>query len=109
MNTSQQPASLSTYWSQQVQSWKKTNQSQSDYCRAHDLSYHRFTYWRRKLSGQASRTRTAVQRSAFVPVKPHDSSVDTEGLTAILPNGVVLRGITERHLAVAKQLLGLLP
>ncbi len=108
MNTDKQAESLATYWSQQVQSWKKTNQSQSDYCRTHDLNYHRFTYWRRKLSGQAHRSQAAVQRSAFVPVKPY-SSVSPEGLTAILPNGVVLQGITERHLSVAKQLLGLLP
>jgi hypothetical protein len=108
MNTDQQAESLTTYWSQQIQSWQKTNQSQSDYCRNHDLNYHRFTYWRRKLSGQARPPQTAVQRSAFVPVKP-SPSVDTEGLTAILPNGVVLQGITERHLAVARQLLGLLP
>ena len=108
MNTTQQSESLSTYWSQQIQNWQKTNQSQSDYCRNHDLNYHRFTYWRRKLSGHVSRTQTTLQRSAFVPVKPC-ASVGTEGLTAILPNGVILQGITERHLFVAKQLLGLLP
>ncbi len=108
MNTDQQTKSLSTYWSQQIQSWQKTNQSQSDYCRTHNLNYHRFTYWRRKFSGLARRNQTTVQRSAFVPVKS-SPSVDTEGLTAILPNGVVLQGITERHLAVARQLLGLLP
>lgn len=107
MNPAQPTESLSTYWSQHIQSWQKTNQNQSAYCRAHELNYHRFTYWRRKLSGQVRRTQPTVQRPAFVPVKP--CSIADEGLTAILPNGVVLQGITERHLSVARQLLGLLP
>ncbi len=40
---------LAGYWQDQVNSWRKSGRSQASFCNAHDLSYHRFTYWRRKF------------------------------------------------------------
>lgn len=108
MSTTKQTESLSTLWASHIQSWQKTQQSQSAYCRDHDLNYHRFTYWRRKLVNQASLARKPAQRSGFIPVEPC-SSVAAQNLTATLPNGVLLQGITASNLTVVKQLLGLLP
>jgi len=108
MSTTKQTESLSTLWANHIQSWQKTQQSQSAYCRDHDLNYHRFTYWRRKLVNQASLARHPAQRSGFIPVEPC-SSVAAQNLTATLPNGVLLQGITASNLTVVKQLLGLLP
>jgi len=108
MSTTKQTESLSTLWASHIQSWQKTQQSQSAYCRDHDLNYHRFTYWRRKLVNQASLARHPAQRSGFIPVEPC-SSVAAQNLTATLPNGVLLQGITASNLTVVKQLLGLLP
>lgn len=36
-------------WSSHVEGWKRSGLSQVDYCRQHDLSRHRFTYWKCKL------------------------------------------------------------
>ena len=108
MSTTKQTESLSTLWASHIQSWQKTQQSQSAYCRDHDLNYHRFTYWHRKLVNQASLARHPAQRSGFIPVEPC-SSVAAQNLTATLPNGVLLQGITASNLTVVKQLLGLLP
>ena len=106
MKTIKPAASLSDYWDQHIQRWGQTDTSQSSYCRTHDLNYHRFTYWRRKLITLRSSTRQAVQRSNFVPVKTASALVSSN-LTATLPNGVILQGITTDNLSVVKQLLGL--
>jgi hypothetical protein len=108
MNNKEAPESRTVLWGRHIQDWQKTEQSQSAYCRDLDLNYHRFTYWRRKFANQSSPAQHSVQRSGFIPVKPC-SSVDAQGLTATLPNGVLLQGITISNLQVVKQLLGLLP
>ena len=108
MKTNKPSESLSDYWRHHIQRWQKTDQNQSAYCRAHDLNYHRFTYWRRKLIASSVDTRQVVLRSGFVPVKAA-SSVVSSSLTATLPNGVVLQGISTDNLSVVKQLLGLQP
>ena len=105
MSTEKQVEPLADYWSKHIQNWQRTEQSQSAYCKAHDLNYHRFTYWRRKL---ASKDQSSALRSGFVPVKPCPS-ITPSGLTATLPNGVLLEGITDSNLSVVKQLLGLQP
>ncbi len=105
MNTKNTSESLSDYWRQHIQSWQLTDETQSRYCRTHNLNYHRFTYWRRKHKTSGKGTKQAVIRSGFVPVKP--ASQVFPSLTATLPNGVVLQGIATDNLAVVKQLLGL--
>ncbi len=105
MKTIKQSESLSDYWHHHIQSWQQTDTNQSSYCRAHDLNYHRFTYWRRKLNAPRSDIRQAVLRSGFVPVKAVSQVSST--LTATLPNGVILQGIAADNLSVVKQLLGL--
>ena len=106
MKTIKTADSLSDYWLHHIQRWQQTDTNQSSYCRAHDLNYHRFTYWRRKLIASESDTRQDVLRSGFVPVKAVPP-VAPSNLTATLPNGVVLQGIAEDNLSVVKQLLGL--
>ena len=106
MKTNKPAESLSDYWGQHIQSWGQTDTSQSSYCRTHELNYHRFTYWRRKLIAPRSSTRQSVQRSNFVPVNTASSLVSSS-LTATLPNGVILQGIAAENLSVVKQLLGL--
>ena len=113
MKTIKPAESLSDYWRHHIQRWQQTDQNQSIYCRvnvrpeyANELNYHRFTYWRRKLIAPRSSTRQAVQRSNFVPVKAAPALVSSN-LTATLPNGVILQGITTDNLSVVKQLLGL--
>ena len=98
--------SLSDYWRHHIQAWQQTDKTQSSYCRAHDLNYHRFTYWRRKLLAPDTSSRQVVPRSSFVPVKSVSPGVCSH-LTATLPNGVILQGIATENLFLVKQLLGL--
>jgi hypothetical protein len=104
MNTVKPSKPLSDFWNQQITKWQQTDQSQIGYCRAHDLDYHRFTYWRRKFASLMKKNEIAV-RSSFVPVKA--CSTKSSELTATLPNGVILGGIATDNLSIVKQLLGL--
>lgn len=37
------------FWKQCIEDWKSSDLTQVDYCRRHDLLYHRFVYWKRKF------------------------------------------------------------
>jgi hypothetical protein len=99
--------SLSTAWKAHIQDWQATKQSQSPYCKAHDLNYHCFIYWRRKLAGPARAKTMSIRSSAFAPVQS-SSIIVVEDLRLTLPNGTTLQGITSSNLPVVQQLLSLL-
>jgi hypothetical protein len=107
MNNEKQPESLSTLWEERIKSWHKTDLNQSVYCHQHNLNYHRFTYWRRKLAGQTTKKRKIVQHSAFVSVKTR-TPLTIPDLSLTLSNGAIVQGITSSNLLVVKQLLILL-
>ncbi len=88
---------LAEYWQGQINSWRTSGESQASFCKAHDLSYHRFTYWRRKFDEQ----HTAPGGFALVKYQ----SAGTSHLSVALPNGLVIQGIAADNLAVARQLL----
>jgi hypothetical protein len=88
---------LAEYWQGQINSWRTCRESQASFCKAHDLSYHRFTYWRRKLDERHTKSR------GFALVKYR--SEGTSNLSVALPNGLVVQGIAADNLAVARQLL----
>lgn len=39
-----------THWHQWITRWQQSGQNQAAFCEAHDLVYHQFIYWRRKLA-----------------------------------------------------------
>ena len=81
----------------------QTEQSQKEFCQAHDLPYHRFVYWRKKFEGVARRPGRVQLRAGFTAVV-REAPFDT-GLTLSLPNGVVVRGICGANVVVVRQLL----
>lgn len=38
------------FWQEHLDAWKAGGQNQSAYCRRHQLSFHSFRYWKKKLS-----------------------------------------------------------
>ncbi len=50
------------YWQNHITCWKQSDQTQKDYCRAHDLAVATFSYWKRKL------TQTNGGQSHFFPL-----------------------------------------
>jgi hypothetical protein len=88
---------LAMYWQDHINSWRTSGESQASFCKAHNLSYHRFTYWRRKFDGRPA------ESGGFALVK-YQSTV-TSHLSVALPNGLVVQGIAANNLGLARQLL----
>ena len=94
---------LTTYWREQIDAWQASGESQQAFCQQHELSYHRFLYWRRKLVAQKAEPGKGY--SALVPVR-HQPTCSETTLSLVLPSGIELRGIALDNLAVVRQLLG---
>jgi hypothetical protein len=88
---------LAGYWQGQINSWRTSGKSQASFCNLQDLSYHRFTYWRRKFDERHAKS------SGFALVKYR--SEGTSNLSVALPNGLVVQGIATDNLELARQLL----
>ena len=52
MATKAQSAALAEHWRHHIDAWKTSGLSQSEFCSANELSYHRFCYWQRKFHRQ---------------------------------------------------------
>ncbi len=97
MPSSSETEGLAEYWQGQINCWRTSGETQSAFCKTHELSYHRFTYWRRKFDERHTESR------GFALVKYQ--SAGTSNLSVALPNGLVVQGIVADNLGVARQLL----
>ena len=102
MNDSETPDTREQYWRAQIDAWQASGQSQQAFCKANDLNYPRFGYWLRKFRHQGVVAATPRRASGFVPVV---ASPSDDGLSLHLPNGVELRGVSEKNLHIVEQLL----
>jgi hypothetical protein len=48
-------------WNAHINDWQASRLSQAEYCRRHELKFHRFVYWRRKLASKAAIPISLVQ------------------------------------------------
>ena len=44
MSSKAESEALTRYWQQQIEAWQSSGQTQQAYCKANELSYHRFGY-----------------------------------------------------------------
>jgi hypothetical protein len=98
---------LSQQWRKQIEDWRNSGLSQQAFCRNRGLSYHKFHYWRKKLTGELVNkpvNKTPSRSSALVPVT-YQSPSPTDSLSVHLPNGVCLRGISGDNLLLVERLL----
>ena len=100
MATKEQSAVLAEHWRQHIEAWKASGQSQSEFCRANELSYHRFGYWQRKLRPEAQ----PDARGGFATVSRSPEPASGE-LSIRLPSGLVVQGITAGNLPLVCLLL----
>jgi hypothetical protein len=57
------------FWKQHIEAWQSSSQTQTEYCRQHDLSYDRFVYWKRKFKRDAKPSFIEVKLSPVTPPK----------------------------------------
>ena len=83
---------LTKSWQERIDSWSKSGQSKSAYCKSHDVNYHQMIYWSNKLSPADGSS------SGFVAVSVPSISAAT-GLSLRLPNGIEILGVEEHRIA----------
>ena len=88
---------LAEYWQGQINLWRTSGESQMSFCKAHELSYHRFTYWRRKFEDRHD------EPGEFALVQCQSAVASC--LSVALPNGLVIQGIGADNLRLARELL----
>lgn len=95
-----------THWQAHIEAWQQTPQSQAAYCRAHQLSQHQFSYWKRKLQSGVVEQHEVTCGFAVAQFETHRTAYS--GLCVSLPNGAQLSEIDGANVHVALQLLAAL-
>ena len=78
-------------WQQRIADWQASGLSGAAYCKQESLVYHRFVYWRQKLTGREEPSKPVQTRSGFARVAPVANA--GAGLTVSLPGGVSITGL----------------
>jgi len=69
-----------------IEQWKSGNNSQSSFCREHQINYHTFQYWFKVYCNKESDT--AVNQAGFIAVNPYDSESFRDNFAEfVLPDG----------------------
>jgi len=104
MATQAESEQLRQLWQERITQWEQTSQSQKAFCDAHDLDYHQFGYWRRRLVvlNQPSDNKNNTAGFAQVVVSPATLS---SSLSVALPNGIRLEGVAANNLPMVYQLI----
>ncbi len=100
MATKEQSVVLAEHWRHHIDAWRASGQSQSAFCKANGLNYHRFCYWRRKFPQPPPRT----ARGGFAAVSRSPEPAGC-GLSIALRGGLVVQGITAANLPLVSRLL----
>lgn len=103
--TKQEQQQLREYWHEHITACQASNLSGANYCKEHNLIYHRFVYWRQKFSS-SSQSASPVKTGGFVRLAPGSTAVD--GLTLALPNGLEVRGISHANVDLISRLMSTL-
>jgi len=92
-------------WRARIEAYQVSGLSGSQFCQAHDLIYHQFVYWRRKLfkAEQIVRRRDPATVSGFTQVVVEQSP--RAALTLQLPCGLSIQGISHQNLDLVHALL----
>ena len=94
------------YWQQQLDDWRRSGLSGAAFCKRQTLSYHRFTYWRHKLTGSAKEAETEGRSGAgFARVTQISASPHANQLTLTLPGGMAITGLHADNVSLLTAIL----
>lgn len=68
-----------------VEAFHQSGMTQKDFAASHDMGFHKFNYWVRKLRDEA------LHKNGFVKVKPSVSPSGSDFVEISYPNGVVIK------------------
>lgn len=84
-----------SYWQQQIDRSQAEGLSGAAYCKLHQISYHKFVYWRAKLREGGSPSAVV---GGFVKVVP--THLSSAKLTLLLPGGLSITGFDAGNIAL---------
>lgn len=91
-------------WQETIAEWQDSGLSGAAFCKQHSLVYHRFVYWRRKLSVRPEQESVARSGSGFARVVSLPTP-SLEGITVSLPGGVSITGLHAGNVALLGTIL----
>ena len=89
------------FWSEKVAAWQASGLSGQAFCQQHQLTYHQFSYWRRKFQDQQQ----DQAPSGFARVVPAGASAPSAGLTVSLPSGLAISGIDAGNIGLVGEIV----
>ncbi|PIR38156.1 MAG: hypothetical protein COV35_07040 [Alphaproteobacteria bacterium CG11_big_fil_rev_8_21_14_0_20_39_49] len=90
-------------WSAHYEAWSMSGESQSSYCKRHDLKYATFCYWRTQL-----KCHSAQAKSNFETLDVKSTPQVLPGIRIHLPNGIQLSMPLSPDLSTLRSVLELL-
>lgn len=104
MKSNETPDTQSPDWPKLLAAWKRSALSGAEFCKQHNLTYHQFVYWKRKLSKPLSSSASPKQ-NAFIKVNSQPVTAAVKGLTITLPGGILIEGVNESNVSVLRGIL----
>jgi hypothetical protein len=86
------------FWQQHLFDWQGSGLSGAAFCLRQNLSYHQFTYWRRKLAEGSASKAVGFARATVM----HVASME---LTLTLPGGMAITGLHAGNVALLGAIL----
>ena len=83
------------FWQQQITLCQQSGLSAAAFCKQHELAYHQFGYWRRKLKQNHDQKKIPTEPLVgFARVMSTSSPASSSGELAItLPSGIQITGL----------------
>ena len=103
METTTEQTNRHDFWQGYIAAWKQSGLSGAKFCKAKELNYSQFVYWRQKIQKGEAQPAGQEKRGGFTQVLCR--SDQEESLSLSLPNGLVLKGISSANIAVVRELL----
>mgnify|MGYP000498285289 CR=1 FL=1 len=96
---------LSDRWHAVIEEWRASGLPGKTFCNERNIVYHQFGYWRRKHTHDQKGE--APVPTKFVPVAWSAPKRNSFGdlLELELPNGIVIRGVTDGNVDLVNRLL----
>jgi len=93
------------FWKRHIDAFSTSEDSRKIYCMNHDISYKRFSYWKKRLSPESIRVKkpAVLKKPCLLPVRMKPEAISREDkilCRLTFSNGSVLSICDERALSV---------
>lgn len=105
--TADTKAEKRAYWANHIKQWNESGETQSHYCRRHQLKLHQLVYWKQVFGNTPKpKVKKPINTGGFIAVQltPATDS-PAQDLTLQLPNGLRIEGVHASNLAIIQEII----